>query len=476
MSQQFDDLERQLPHAVGPEKSILSSMLQEPAEFIPIAIENHITAGHFYLPSTSILFETVVELYDANKPVELVSLVQHMLDTGRLDRAGGPATITDIYGYAPAPMSFMHHLQLVKDKHVLRQLVQVSTKTISEAYDAPDDVPGTLDAAERDIMAIRDQAEPETITDLKTAINQVLDDMIDLIEERKQNLGIPCGFPDLDRKTLGLKPGEVFVIAARPSMGKSALMGSIAEHIAFDEKLPVHLFSLEMTTKQLIQRMMGSRARFDFSQLAAGHKPDKGSLLRIQRAALDITQAKDRLLIDDTPGITITALRAKARRAKTRHGTRVILIDYLQLMRSKSRQAENSREREVAEISAGIKSLAKELQLPIVVLAQLNRDSEKRNASAKGRPRMSDLRESGSIEQDADLIGLLHREAYHATTEAEKVAAGDAATLILAKNRNGPTGDIPLTWMPALVKFVPGTFPTVKPAPEVEDRYNRPLL
>ena len=458
MNEQFSDLERQLPHAVGPEKSIMSTMLQEPDEFIPIAIENHITAEHFYLPSTAILFAVVVELYDVNKPVELVSLYQFMLDTGRLDRAGGPAAISEIYGYAPTSMHFRNHLEMVKEKHILRQLVAVSTKTIQAAYDAPDDVPGTLDEAERDIMTIRDQTDPETAVELKTAINEVLDDMVNLIEERKVNLGIPCGFPDLDRKTLGLKPGEMFVVAARPSMGKSAFMGNMVEHIVFDECQPVQVFSLEMTTKQLIQRMMGSRARFDFSKLAEGHKPDKGSLLRIQRAAMDITQAKDRLLIDDTPAISITALRAKARRAKARHGIKAIFIDYLQLMRSKSRQAENSREREISEISAGIKSLAKELQLPIVVLAQLNRDSEKRNAAAKGRPRMSDLRESGSIEQDADQIGLLYREAYHATTEAEKEAAANTATLILAKNRIGPTGDIPLTWRPELVKFEAGTF------------------
>ena len=270
----------------------------------------------------------------------------------------------------------------------------------------------------------------------------------------KGSQGISTGYEELDRISNGLKPGEMFVIAARPSMGKTSLMMNIVEHVCIDQSKPSLIFSCEMSSFQIVQRLVFSRAKFALSKLTRGYAPDKGDLTRIQRAAMEVSNA--RMFIDDTPGITINEVRAKARRKKRDEGLEFIAIDYLQLMKSRTKQAENSREREIAEISAGIKGLAKELQVPIVILAQLNRGPETRSGKSVGVPRMSDLRESGSIEQDADMVGLLYRSAYYAEDAEEKEAEAGKAELVLAKNRNGETGHIPLTFIADLMRFESG--------------------
>ena len=275
-----------------------------------------------------------------------------------------------------------------------------------------------------------------------------------LLAGEKGSQGISTGYQELDRMSNGLKPGKMFVIAARPSMGKTSLMMNIVEHVCIDQSKPSLIFSCEMSSFQIVQRLVFSRAKFALSKLTRGYAPDKGDLTRIQRAAMEVSNA--RMFIDDTPGITINEVRAKARRKKRDEGLEFIAIDYLQLMKSRTKQAENSREREIAEISAGIKGLAKELQVPIVILAQLNRGPETRSGKSVGVPRMSDLRESGSIEQDADMVGLLYRSAYYAEDAEEKEAEAGKAELVLAKNRNGETGHIPLTFIADLMRFESG--------------------
>jgi replicative DNA helicase len=246
----------------------------------------------------------------------------------------------------------------------------------------------------------------------------------------------------------------MFVIAARPSMRKTSLMMNIVEHVCVDLAKPSMVFSCEMSASQLVQRLVFARAKFALNQLSRGYTPNKGDLQRIQRACGEIAQSK--LFIDDTPGISINELRAKARRKKRDEDIQFIAIDYLQLMKSRTKQAENSREREIAEISAGIKGLAKELSIPILILAQLNRGPESRTGKSLGVPRMSDLRESGAIEQDADMVGLLYRSAYYAEDAEEKEAEAGKAELVLAKNRNGETGHIPLTFIAELMRFESG--------------------
>lgn len=449
-----DDVMRELPHALGPEKSILSSMLQDPMDYIGLAIEEKLSEAHFYLPSHSTLYGFLCELFGAGEEIELVSLIQKLLDRGLLDRCGGPATITDLYTYSPSPGHFRHHMKHVKDKFILRAIIQSSNEAIADSYDSPDDPIGVLDGVESRLSAIRDGSSAVKAKSKREAVELYLSELKERMDGKRKTPGIPTGFEELDRKTGGLKPGEMFVIAARPSMGKTSLMMNIVENVCLDQGIPAMVFSLEMSYEQLVARLINSRAKFAESQLSRGYTPNKGDLQRIQRASMEVMQAK--LEIDDTPAITINELRARARRKMREVKLGLIAIDYLQLMRSKSKQADGSREREVAEISAGIKGLAKELGIPIIILAQINRDVEKRTGKALGVPRMSDLRESGAIEQDADMVGLLYRTAYYASDDAAKEAEAGRARLILAKNRNGETGSLELTFIAELMRFETG--------------------
>jgi replicative DNA helicase len=270
-----------------------------------------------------------------------------------------------------------------------------------------------------------------------------------LYENRGSVTGLPTGFVELDRMTSGLHPAEMIVIAARPSMGKTALAMNIAEHVAMDVGKPVAVFSLEMSSQQLVQRLLCSRAKVDLQKVRNGFLSER-DFPNLTTAAARLAAAK--MFIDDTPGLTIMELRAKARRMKSQHDIRLIIVDYLQLLRSTTRRAQDNRQLEISEISGGIKALAKELNLPIIVIAQLNRQPDAR-AQQGGRPRLSDLRESGSIEQDADLVGLLVRAEYYETDEDAKQERAGEAELIIAKQRNGPTGDVPLTFLKEFTRF-----------------------
>ena len=449
-----DDVTRALPHAVGPEKSLLSTMLQDPQDYIGAAIEEKLTPGHFYLPNHSTLFSFLIELFEGGHEVELVSLVQRLLDRGLLERVGGPGYLTELYTYAPSPGHFHHHLQHVKDKFILRSIIRTSNEAVAQAYEAPDEVPALLDSFEANILAIRESAETNQAQTLKQTVEEVMRNFQMLLSKERLTSGITTGFEELDRKSGGLKAGEMFVVAARPSMGKTSFMMNIVENICIDQGKPTMIFSCEMSSAQLVQRLIFARAKFAVSQLSRGYTPKKQELERVRNASAQIISSK--LFIDDTAGISINELRAKARRKKRDEGLEFIAIDYLQLMKSRTKQAENSREREIAEISSGIKSLAKELGIPILILAQLNRGPEGRTGKSLGVPRMSDLRESGAIEQDADLVGLLYRNKYYAENEEERAALEGKAELVLAKNRNGETGGIPLTFVEELMRFESG--------------------
>jgi replicative DNA helicase len=470
MPPEADDVTRALPHALGPEKSILSSMLQESRDFIGLAVELKLTDAHFYLPQHSTLFGFLIELFEAGHEVELVSLIQRLIDRGLLDRIGGPSTLTDLYTYAPSPGHFRHHLQHVKDKFVLRSIIQNSNEAIAQAYDAPEEVAELLDSVEAGFMSIRDGSDSGKAITIKQSVDNVIDELQGIMRGDRAQMGIATGFERLDAMASGLQPGQMFVVAARPSMGKTSFMMNIVENVAVTDGKPVMVFSCEMSMHQLTQRIVYARARFDFSALVAGEEANNGHLQRIQGAALEVAKAP--LFIDDTEAITINELRAKARRRHRSDKLALIAIDYLQLMKSRTRQAQNSREREIAEISAGIKGLAKELGVPIIVLAQLNRGPESRNGKntgSTGIPRMADLRESGSIEQDADLVGLLYRPGYYAEDEKQKTDTAGVAQLILAKNRNGATGQIPLTFVSELMKFKNGA-PVREPSPPQQPR------
>ncbi len=439
------------PHAEGPEKSILSSMLQNPEEYIGRAMESSLTLGHFYIPSHGKLFEILQEHFEAGKTVELVAFTQHLIDRDLLDTIGGPATLTEIYTYAPTAAHFDSHLNIVKDKATLRGIIKSCTESITTAHEDPEDVGEFLDSVEQKVLEIRESAETTTELTVKSAVNEVMNYLQEFLAGDRGITGMTSGYSELDKMSNGLKAPDMFVIAARPSMGKTSFMMNIVEHIAVTSGKPAMVFSCEMSTVQIVQRLVFSRARFQFAKLTKGYQPSRDDLKRIKVASTEIAESK--LFIDDTAGISINDLRAKARRKARDHGISVIAIDYLQLMKSTSKQATNSREREIAEISGGLKALAKELNVPVIVLAQLNRGPEGRSGSSLGVPRMSDLRESGSIEQDADMVGLLYRKVYYAENQEDRDEDDGEAELVLAKNRNGPTGSIPLTFIPDLMRF-----------------------
>ncbi len=438
---------RSLPNAIGPEKSILSSMLQDPENYIGLSLEKGLVKDIFYNPSHGILFELLAEMQDGKESVELVGLNQKLTDRGLLDKIGGTSYLTEIYTYSTTPAHFLHHLDIVKQKHILRSIIAKCSDAITRAYEDQEEVASLLDEVEQSVFAIREGAEVEDVTTLKGDVALVMEDFQKLILNGEVPLGIATGYKMLDSMSGGLKGGEMFIIAARPSMGKTSFMMNLVEDVCLTQKRATMVFSCEMTSKQIVQRLLFARARFEVSKLKTG-KPSKDDLRRIKAASEEVANAK--LIIDDTASISISELRAKARRKKREEGIELIAIDYLQLMRSTSKQAQNSREREIAEISAGLKAIAKELDVPVIVLAQLNRGPENRTG---GSPRMSDLRESGAIEQDADMIGLLYRTAYYADTEEERQEQDGIAALTIAKNRNGATGEIPLTFIKGLMRF-----------------------
>lgn len=469
-----DEILRALPHAVGPEKSILSSCLQDPMEFIPLAIEEKLTPDHFYLPGHATLWGFIVEQFSAGVEIELVSLVQGLIDKGLLDRCGGASAVYDVYGHAVSPAYFRHHLGLVREKFVLRRQIQVCNQGIQSAYESPDEPLESLDTLERGVMSIRDSLDATAARmSVKTAVSEVMADLEEQLRGKAAVAGLSTGFEELDRMSGGMKPGDMFVVAARPSMGKTSFMMNVVEHVVFDLQKPALVFSCEMSTKQLVSRLIYSRAKFSLAKLSRGEEVNKGELQRIQRISLEVARSESdgRIHVDDTEGININALRAKARRKKREMDIQFIAIDYLQLLKCKTKQAEGSREREISEISAGIKGLAKELGIPIMILAQLNRGPESRTGKRKGIPKMSDLRESGSIEQDADMVGLLYREAYYAEDADEKESSAGWAQLDIAKNRNGATGQVPLIFVEELMRFETGQ-PYVKKEPKEKSRWN----
>lgn len=452
----IDDVTRALPHAVGPEKSVLSSILQEPHYFLALAIEENLSPEHFYLPDHSTLYGFLVELFAAGIEIELVSLSQRLLDRGLLDRVGGMATVAGLLTYSANPAHFRSHLKHVKDKFVLRALIQNANASIQGAYEQQEDVDALLDSAEAGMTAIRESRESVRISGIVEDVDRVLKELDDRIAGKPVERGMNTGFYKLDRMCGGLKPGEVFLVAARPGFGKTSFMMNIVEHCIMKENSPAGIFSCEMSAYELTQRLVHSMARFDSGMFRRGETPSGADLMRLRDAGGWVKQNHRMIRIDATPAITINQLRAKARRMKKEFGIKILGIDYVQLMKSKSKQAENSREREVAEISGGVKALAKELGIPIILLAQLNRDSEKRGAAGKDRragvPRVSDLRESGSLEADADLIGLLYRECEYLEGEAKELKIREA-DLFLSKNRSGDTGEIPLIFHKEYTRF-----------------------
>src|SRR6266540_2606742 len=440
------DIHRSPPHSVEAEQGVLGSMLISPREAIGECVEK-INEEYFYIPAHQTIYNVLVDLWNAGQAIDLITFTQVLRDRNLLDAVGGAAFVTTLFTFVPTAANVQYYLDIVRDKHILREIIAVATESVRRAYEEQDEVNNVLDEVEQKIFAVGEDRFKGQMLSMKDQVMEAIEAIEKLYERKGGITGISSGFIEFDRMTSGLHPSEMIVIAARPSMGKTALAMNIAEHAAIQLKLPVAIFSLEMSAQQLVQRMLCSRSRVNLAKTRDGFLAE-ADFPKLTNAASKLAEAK--IFIDDSAGLTILELRAKARRLKAQQNVQLIIVDYLQLLRSTSRRAQDNRQLEISEISAGLKGLAKELKIPLIVVAQLNRQPEARSG---GKPRLSDLRESGSIEQDADLVGLLVRPEIYEEDEEARVEKAGEAELIIAKQRNGPVGEIPLTFLKEYTRF-----------------------
>lgn len=444
------DPHRLLPQSPDAERGVLSSFLIASREIGGLCAEKQITKDHFFIPAHATIYETLIGMWDRNEPIDFITLTQLLRDKSLLDQCGGAAFVTELFTFLPTAANAAYYIEILQEKFTLRSIITVCTEFAARSYDEQDDVVSLLDKVEQEVFRIAQDRFKDKAANMKQLVVQAIGAIEELYSRRGSITGLSTGFDVFDKMTDGLHGAEMIVIAARPSMGKTAFAMNIAEHVAVDLKKAVAVFSLEMSSQQLVQRLLCSRARVNLGRVRDGFLSER-DFPSLQTAASKLAESK--IFIDDTSGLSILELRAKARRLKSQHDIQAIFIDYLQLLRSSTKRAQDNRQLEIAEISSGLKAIAKELNIPVVVLAQLNRNPEQRTGDSKGRPRLSDLRESGSIEQDADLVGLLVREEYYADNDEERSEMAGRATLIIAKQRNGPVGDVPLTFLKEFTRF-----------------------
>ncbi len=445
----LDDPRNALPSSKETEMGVLSCLLQTPdAELLGEAIESLPGSECFHVPSHRLIYETILEMYSNNQPIDVIPVVQLLQDRNQLEKAGGAAALGEIFTYSATAAHFSYYLGILTQKFILRRIIHSCTECITRAYEDQENVDSLLDEVEQRILAIRETRKSQGFANMKDEVMKAIAEIEEMYNNKGKVTGLGTGFAGIDEKTNGMKGGEMIVIAARPSMGKTALALNIVEAVGIDQQKAVAVFSLEMPTSQLVLRLLCSRAGVEMSKLNGGFLSQNRDFPLLMSAAG--TLAASPIFIDDTPALSILELRSKARRLKKQHDIQLIAIDYLQLLRSTSRRAQDNRQLEISEISSGLKALAKELSVPVLVLAQLNRGPESRG----GKPRLSDLRESGAIEQDADMVGLLLREKYYADSEEDREEKAGKASLDVAKNRNGPTGEVPLVFLEQNMRFV----------------------
>ncbi|MFC1624001.1 replicative DNA helicase [Candidatus Omnitrophota bacterium] len=433
------NLEKMPPQNLEAEMAILGSMLIE-EHAIADAIEV-LDSSCFYNEANRKIFECILKLYTDNKAVDIVTLIEQLKQREELDKIGGATYITSLTTVVPTAANIKHYAHIVKEKSILRNLIFTATNIVSESYDSHGEVEKILDRAERMIFEISSRKVDTNFAPIKEVIKNSIETIDNLYQKKAHVTGIATGFSDFDSLTAGLHPSDLIVFAGRPSMGKSAFIASIAEHVGLVEKVPMVIFSLEMSKEQLAQRMLCSHARVNAHNVRTGFL-SQSDWPRLTNAAGKLSEAP--IFIDDTASLSVLEIRAKSRRLKSQHNIQLIIVDYLQLMQG-LRGSEN-RQQEISEISRSLKALARELNVPLIAVSQLSRAVETRQDH---RPQLSDLRESGAIEQDADLVGLLLREEYYNPTEENR----GIAEIIIAKQRNGPVGSLRLTFIREYAKF-----------------------
>ena len=432
-------MKRVMPNNVEAEQSVIGAMLMD-RDAITIASEI-LTVDDFYQKQYGILFEAMVELYTENVPVDLITLQNRLKEKDVPPEISSLEFVRDMITKVPTSVNVGTYAKIVSEKAALRRLIRVNEEIASACYAGKDSVEEIMEDTEKKIFQVLQRKTNDEFVPIKDVVLNALDKIEAASRMKGSVTGMPTGFIDLDYKTSGFQPSDLILIAARPSMGKTAFVLNIAEYMAFRSNETVAIFSLEMSKEQLVNRLFALESRVDSQILRTGNLSDNDWSSLIEAAGVI---GRSNLIIDDTPGISVSELRSKCRKYKLEHNLGIIMIDYLQLMQG-SRKSE-SRQQEISDISRSLKEIARELQVPVVALSQLSRAVEQR---PDHRPMLSDLRESGAIEQDADVVMFLYRDDYYNHDTEKK----DVAEVIIAKQRNGPIGTVELAWLPRYTKF-----------------------
>ncbi len=432
-------MQRIPPHNIEAEQSVLGSMIID-REAIASATEM-LRGDDFYRPDHKEIFDTIVDLFTKGEPVDLVTLKSRVEERGLLDQIGGIPYLSELASSVPTSAHIKQYAKIVEEKALLRKLIKASQEISAASFEARQDVNVIIDQAEKSIFNILQNRRTEEFSHIREVLLIAFEKIESVYHNQGKVTGIPTGFMDIDYKTAGLQPSDLILIAARPSMGKTAFALNIAQYAAVRQQVPTAVFSLEMSKDQLVNRMLCAEAMVDAQKLRTGSL-EQDDWVKIARAMGPLGEAP--IFIDDTAGITVMEMRAKCRRLKLEKGLGLIMIDYLQLMSGNGKT--DSRQQEISEISRSLKALAREMNAPVIALSQLSRACESR---ADHRPMLSDLRESGAIEQDADVVAFLYRDEYYHPDSEKK----NQAEVIIAKQRNGPTGTVDLVWLGQYTKF-----------------------
>jgi replicative DNA helicase len=431
------------PHNLDAERAVLGAILLEGRETLPRVIEL-LKPSDFYTEAHRLTYQGMLTLFNRSEPVDVLTLTEELRRSDQLEIAGGPAALALLVEQGSISAYLNSYASIVRDMAVLRELIQTSSQIIAQAFEAKEDVQTLVDDAERRIFGLAERRLEGSAVPVKNILNDTFKYIERLYERQEHVTGVPTGLTKLDEMTAGLQPSDLILIAGRPSMGKTAFALSIAQHVGIKLHMKVLVLSLEMSSQQLVQRMLSSEGRVDSLSVRTGRLQAQ-DWHRLTSAAGRLSEAP--IFIDDSPGLSVLEVRAKARRMKAEHGLDVIVIDYLQLMRGRANL--DNRQQEISEISRSLKALAKELNVPVVALSQLSRAIETRGDNS---PRLSDLRESGALEQDADVIMFLHRPSFY-SKDAMEEEARKTAEVHIGKQRNGPTGKIEVAFLSQYARF-----------------------
>ena len=434
-------IKRVPPHSIEAEQSVVGAILMD-RDAITVAAEI-VCGDDFYQKAYGVIFDSVVELFNEGKPVDLITLQNRLREKAVPEEISSLEFVRDLVTAVPTSANVKYYAEIVSEKATLRRLIKMNEAIADECYQGQEPLEAILERTEKQVFElVQNRGGNGEYVPIKQVVLNALEKIEKASKSKGTVTGIPTGFIDLDYKTSGLQPSDLILVAARPSMGKTAFVLNIAQHVAFKQNRTVAIFSLEMSKEQLVNRMFSLESRVDAQVLRSGNLADSDWEKLIEAAGVI---GASNLIIDDTPGISISELRSKCRKYKLEHDLKLVIIDYLQLM-SGSGRSTDSRQQEISDISRSLKALARELNVPVIALSQLSRAVEQR---PDHRPMLSDLRESGAIEQDADVVMFIYRDDYYNKDSENK----NIAEIILAKQRNGPIGTVNLVWLPQYTKF-----------------------